>query len=156
MQDSGCWLLDSACWTLNPGCWTLHAGLWMLDPRCRTLDAGRWTLHTGLCTLDFARWTLDAGRWTLDSQLSTLDTVFDCCRTESEPSFWFCLIKLLKILWIRIFKDHGHACSVETTGCDVAIFRSSIITFYINCYVIKECGKKFLLWEIELHYKQLS
>ena len=26
----------------------------------------------------------------------------------------------------------------------------------MKCYVIKVCRKKFLLWEIELHYKQLS
>ena len=51
------------------------------------------------------RWTLDNGRYTLDSGLWTLNTVVDCFRIESETSFWFCLIKLLKILWVRISKD---------------------------------------------------
>ena len=43
-------------------------------------------------------WTLDAkvGRWTLDARLWTLDTVVRCSRTESKPSFWSYLIKLLK------------------------------------------------------------
>ena len=60
-------------------------GLWM-----QVLDAGLWTLGPGC-------YILDAGLW-------ILDTVVDCCRTESELSFWFCLIKL-KILWLRISKD---------------------------------------------------
>ena len=47
------------------------------------------------------RWTLDSGLWTLDS----LDTVLACFRTDSEPNFCFCLIKLSKILWVRISKD---------------------------------------------------
>ena len=92
-----------------------------------TLDSGRWTL-----TLDSGCWTLDSGFWTLDSGRWTLDTVVDCCRTESEPSFWFCLIKWLKILSMWISKDHGHACSVETIGCDVAIFRNSILTLSVT------------------------
>ena len=62
----------------------------------------------------------------------TLDTVVHCCRTESEPSLWFCLIKLLKILWLRISKDHGYACSVETIGADVAILRNSILTLSVH------------------------
>ena len=44
--------------------------------KCWTLDSGRLTLVAGI-------WTLDAGRWML----------------------WFCLIKLLKIIWVRISKD---------------------------------------------------
>ena len=34
---------------------------------------------------------------------------------------------------MRISKDHGHACSVEAIGS------------YERGYIIKECGKKFLL-----------
>ena len=55
--------------------------------------------------LDAGPWTLDARLWMLDSGLWTPDTVVDWFRTESELSFWFCLIKLLKILWAGIFKD---------------------------------------------------
>ena len=84
--------------------------------------------HTGIPGL----WTLNSRRWILDSGLWTLDTVVDCWRTESEPSLWFCLIKWLKILWVRISKDHGHACSVETIGSEVAIFRNSILTLSIT------------------------
>ena len=51
---------------------------WMLDFGCWTLDTGCWALNTGCC---------------------------HCFRTESEPSFRFCLIKLLKILWVQISKD---------------------------------------------------
>ena len=76
----------------------LGAGLWTLDSGCWTLDTGRWTLDAVLWTLDTGLWTLDAGRW-------ALDTIVDCFRTKSEASFWFCLIKLLKILWARISKD---------------------------------------------------
>ena len=77
-------------------CWTLDSGRW-------TLVAGFWTLDTGLWTLDLVRWTLDAGRW--DATLWTLDALVDCFRTKSEATFWFCLIKLLEILWVRISKD---------------------------------------------------
>ena len=72
-------------------------------------------------------WSLDAsvGRWTLDA-------VVDCYRTESEPSFWFYLIKLLKILSMRISKGYGYACSVDTIGSDVAIFRNSILTLNVT------------------------
>ena len=59
---------------------------------------------SGLWNLNSGRWTLDSGRYTLDAGLWTLDTVIDCCRTESESSFWFCFIKLLKILWVQIFR----------------------------------------------------
>ena len=38
------------------------------------------------------------------------------------------MIKLLKILSMRIFKDHGHACSIDTRGSDRAMFRNSILT----------------------------
>ena len=81
-------------------------------------------------------WTLDArvGRWTLDAGLWTLDAVVDCCRTESEASFWFCLIKLLKIHWVRISKDHSHAYSVENIGSDVANFRNSILTLSVTLH----------------------
>ena len=66
-------------------------GLWTLDSRRWTLDAGRWTLDVG-------RYTLDAGLW-------ALVTIVDCFRTKAEASFWFCLIKLLKILWVPISND---------------------------------------------------
>ena len=66
--------------------------------KCWALDSRRWSLDARLWMLDFGRWTLDAGLW-------TLDTVVDCSRTESESSFWRCLIKLLNILWVRISKD---------------------------------------------------
>ena len=32
---------------------------------------------------------------------------------------------------MRISKDHDHACSVETVGSDVAIFRNSILTLSV-------------------------
>ena len=150
----GRWTLDAELWTLDSGCWTLDSGRWMLDPGLWMLDFGRWTLEAGLWTLDPGHWTLNVGRWilyaglwTLDAGFWTLDTVVDCCRTESEPSFWSYLIKLLKILSMRISLDHGHACSGETIGCDVAIFRNSTLTLSVTL---------FLLWEIELHSEQLS
>ena len=103
---------------------------------CKRAYRNSWTLDARVerCTLDPGCCTLDAGLWTLDSGLSILDTVVDCCRTESESSFWFCLIKLLKILWVRISKDHGHACSLETIGSDVTIFRNSILTLSFTSY----------------------
>ena len=69
-----------------------------------------WVWHTGIPglwmqVLNAGLWTLDAGCYTLDAGLWTLDTIVDCFRTESEPSFWFCLIQLLKIFWVRISKD---------------------------------------------------
>ena len=92
------WTLDSGPWTLDAGIWTLNSELWMLD-------SGRWTLAAGPWTLDSQRWTLDAGCYTLDAGLWELDTIADCFRTKSEASFWFCLIKLLKILLVQIFKN---------------------------------------------------
>ena len=89
--DSGPSTLDAGPWTLDSGCWTPDARLWMLDPRLWTLNAGRWTL-------DVRCYTLDTGLW-------ALDTIVDCFRTKSEASFWFYLIKLLKILWVPISKD---------------------------------------------------
>ena len=78
------------------GRWTLDTGLWTLDSWLWTLDAGLWTLDTRIWMLDPGRWTLDPERWT------ALDTIVDCISTKSEASFWFSLIKLLKILWVRI------------------------------------------------------
>ena len=91
--DSGrkSWTLDSGCWTLDARPWTMDSGHWKLDAGRWTLDSGRWTLDAGLWTLDSGRWTLHFGHW-------ALDTVVDCFRTESEPTFWFCLIKLLKVI----------------------------------------------------------
>ena len=125
--DSGRWTLDAGLWTLDSGHWILDSECWTLDTRLWTLDSGRWTLDARLWMLDSRLWTLDSGPYTLDSGCWTLDTVVDCCRTESEPSFWFWLIKLLKILWVWISKDHGHACSIETVGSDVVIFINSIL-----------------------------
>ena len=72
--------------TLDCRRWTLNSRRWTLDSRCLTLDAGPWIL--------------DAGYYTLDAGLSTMDTVVDCLRIESEPTLWFCLVKLLKVLWM--------------------------------------------------------
>ena len=81
-MDSGLWTLDSV--RLDAGLWMLDSGLWVLDP-------GRWTLNAGGCTLDTVFWTLDI--------------VVDWFRTESEHSFLFCLVKLLKILRVQICKE---------------------------------------------------
>ena len=75
-------------------------GLWT-----QVLDAGLWTLDSGSWDLNSAPWTLDPGRYTLVTGLWRLDSVIVCFRRESEPSFWFCLIILLKILWVRISKN---------------------------------------------------
>ena len=114
--DSGrkWWTLDSDAGlrALESGRWNLGVGIWMLDSGRWALDAGLWTLDTGLCTLDSGRWTQDPGPWTLDSGhytldagLWTLETTIDCFRAKSEPSFWLCLIKLLKLLWVRVSND---------------------------------------------------
>ena len=71
----------------------------------RTLDAGLWTLDSGRWNLDSGLWTLDYGHYTWNAGLWTLDTVVDCFRTELKPSFWICLIKLLRILWVQVSKD---------------------------------------------------
>ena len=114
------WL--SATWVINCKLtWIWHS--WTLDARVE-----RWTLDAGLWTLGSGRWVLEAGPWTLDSGCWTL-YLWHCCRTESEPNLWFCLIKLLKILWVWIFMDHGHTCSV---GSDVAIFRNCILTLSVK------------------------
>ena len=117
---------DASCLTTTLMSHTGISGLWTQE-----LDAGLWTLGSGRWTLDAGLWMLDSGCWTLDYGVWTLDTVVDCCRTESEPSFCFCLIKWLKILSMRISKDYDHACSVETIVCDVAIFRNSILTLSV-------------------------
>ena len=114
--DSGLWTLGSGPWTLDAGPWTLDAGLWMLDSGHWVLDAGLWTLDPGLWTLNAGRWTLGGGCYTLDAGLWALGTIVDCFRTKSEASFWFCLIKLLKILWVWI---SDHDCSIETISSDL-------------------------------------
>ena len=101
----GRWTLDTGLWTLDSGRWTLDAGLWTLDSGRWTLDAGLWMLDSGRWILDSALSRLDVGCYTLDVGLWELDTIIDCFRTKSEASFWFCLIKLLKILWVWISKD---------------------------------------------------
>ena len=57
------------------------------------LDSGRkcWTLESGLWTLGPRCWALGSRQWTL--------------LLTGEPSFCFCLIELLKILWVRFSKD---------------------------------------------------
>ena len=72
-------------WTLDSGLWTMDDGPWTMDPRHWTLDAGPWTLDSG-------RWTLHYVRW-------ALDTVVDCFKTDSEPTFWFCLMWLEWLKW---------------------------------------------------------
>ena len=84
--DVGLWRLDSGHWTLDSGCLALEAGLWMPD-------SGRWSHDAGLWMLDSGRWTLNVGRWALNT-----GHCYWLFRTESESSFWFYLIKLLKIL----------------------------------------------------------
>ena len=123
MLDAGRWTLDSERWTLDVRLWTLDAGL-------RMLDSGRWTLDTGCWILDAELLTLDSGFCTLYSGLWTLSlTVVE--QNQNAVS-GFCLIKLLKILWVRTSKDHGHACSVETIGSDVAVSRNSILTLSVT------------------------
>ena len=91
-----------------------HQNSWTLDA-----GVGHWTLDAGLWTLDSGRWTLDSGRWTLPL-------------TIVEQNQKVCLIKLLETLLMRTSKDHVHACSVETIGSDVAIFRNSILTLSVT------------------------
>ena len=113
-------------WTqvLGARLWTLEYGLRALDSGHQTLEAGPWTLNDGRWTLDIWLWllnpgcrNLDAGCYTLDTELLTLDSVVDCFRTESEPSFWFCLIESLKSLWVWI---------------SMAIFKNSISTLSVT------------------------
>ena len=94
-------------------------------------------MDAGLLTLDSGRLTLDAGRWTLDAELLTLDSglwtlSLTVVEQNQNPNSDFFLIKLLKILWVRISKDHGHACSVETIGSDVVISRNSMLTLSVT------------------------
>ena len=122
--------MDSGRWTLYSGHWTLDARLWTLDAGPWALDSERWMLNPELWTLDSERWTLDAPFWTLDSELwSLLLTVVE---QDQNPVSYFCLIKLFKTYWVRISRDHGHACSVETIGSDVAIFRNSMLTLSVT------------------------
>ena len=91
------WTLDARVgrWTLDTGLWMLNSGLWTPESGRRTLDAGPSTLDAGLRTLDVRCYTLNNKLW-------ALDTIVDWFRTKSEASFWFCLIKLLKILWVQM------------------------------------------------------
>ena len=94
-------------------------------------------LEAGLWTLDPASWTLNAGLW-------TLDTTVGFFRTETEPSFWFCLSywklfgwESLRTSWSRLFgRGSRFWCGND------------------KCYVITECRKKFLLCQIELRHKR--
>ena len=91
-------------WTLDArvGRWTLDTGLWMLNSGQWTPESGRRTLDAGPSTLDAGLRTLDVRCYTLNNKLWAMDTIVDCFRTKSEASFWFCLIKLLKILWVQM------------------------------------------------------
>ena len=91
------WTLDARVgrWTLDTGLWMLNSGLWTPESGRRTLDAEPSTLDAGLRTLDVRCYTLNNKLW-------AMDTIVDCFRTKSEASFWFCLIKLLKILWVQM------------------------------------------------------
>ena len=126
----GPWTLDAGGCTLDTGLWTLDSGLWTLDHGRWTLNVGRWSLDAGLWTLNAGLWTLHSGLWTLDSELwSLLLTVVE---QDQNPVSYFCLIKLFKTYWVRISRDHGHACSVEIIGSDVAIFRNSMLTLSVT------------------------
>ena len=113
--------------------------------KCWTLDSGRWTLYPGLWTLGDTLWTLGSGHWTPSS------TVSEQNQKSVSDSVWlnywtFFGCKSLRTSWSRLL------CR------DYRFWRGYFQKFYINvkCYDIKECRKKSLLWEIELHYKQLS
>ena len=119
------------------------------------MDAGLWTLDYGHWTLDPWRWTLDPGCYTLDAESSghwaLLLTVVEQNQNLVSDLTWlnywkFVGCKSLRTSWSGLF------CR------DYKFWRGYFQKFYINvkCYAIKECQKKFLLWEIELHHKQLS
>ena len=128
------------CWTLDAsvGRWTLKAGLWTLDTGCWTLDARLWTL-------DVKRWTLGSEHWTL------LLTVSEQNKNLVSDSTWlnywkFFRFESLKTSWSRFL------CR------NYKFWGFYFHKFYINVkyYATKQCQNKFSLWEIELHYKQLS
>ena len=108
--NTGLWTLDTRLWTMDSVSWFLDTTPWTMDSRRWNLDVGPWNLDSGCWTLDSGRQTLEAGLWTLwcqtlDAGLWTLDTFVDCFRIKSESSFWFCLIKLWKNLWVQNAKD---------------------------------------------------
>ena len=152
--DSGrkCWTLDSEGWTLDIGHWMLDAGLWTLDSGRWTLNAGPWTLESQRCALDARLWTLDAKRWTLGSEHWTLLlTVSEQNQNLVSDSTWlnywkFFRFESLKTSWSRFL------CR------NYKFWGFYFHKFYINVkyYATKQCQNKFSLWEIELHYKQLS
>ena len=130
----------------TPGLWTqeLDAGLW-------TLGSGRWILDSGLSTLESGRWTFDATLWTLGFGHWTLPlTVLE---QNQKPISAFA--------WLNYWKFFGCEC-LRTSWSrllyrDYRFWLGYFYKFYIyvKCYVIKECRKKSLLWEIELHYLEL-
>ena len=108
------------------------------------LGSGRkcWTLDSGLWTLGPGRWTLDATLWTLSSEHCTLSlTVWE----QNQNPFSYSA-------WLNYWKFFG--CESLRTPWSRFFYRD--YRFNLKCYVIKECRNKILLWEIELHYKQLS
>ena len=112
--------------------------------KCWTLDSGLWTLDPVPWTLDDTLWTLGSGYWTPSSAVSEQNQ-----KSVSDSvwlNYWtFFGGKSLRTSWSRLFcRDYRFWCSY---------FQKFYIT--VKCYDIKECRKKSL-WEIELHYKQLS
>ena len=84
-----------------------------LDPRLQTLHFGRWAL----------------------------DTVVDCFRTESEPSFWFCVINLLKILWVQPSNDLMARLFSRDYSSWRAYFSKLFITLQNNVEINFYCEK---------------
>ena len=88
---------------------------------------------------------MDTGHWTLSltAVVQNQNPVSDFAWLNYWKLFGY---ESLRTSWSRLF------CR------DYRFWRSYFSKFYVNvkCYVVKECWKKFLLWEIELHYKQLS
>ena len=109
-----------------------------------------------LSTLEFLDsgckvWMQDSGLWMLNSGRWNLCTGYCCWLVQDRISFWFWLSywkffewESLRNSWPRSF------CRGYRFWC--GYFQKSCIN--VNSYVIKEYWKKFLLWEIELHYKR--
>ena len=137
-------MLDTEYWTMGSGRWTVDAKT--LDAGGWTLDSGLWRLDAGLRMLDAEFWMLSSGHWTL------LLTGSEQNQNPIADSAWLNYWKVYGCKSQRTFLCSRLLC--KEYGSNVAVF----FKFYINVkfYDIKGYRKKFLLWEIELHYKQLS